>query len=106
MSGKFVFTLDEPAAEKIASDIRSHHMQPIQVRHVLLLRPLLLVFACSLFLQAQDLVRHAIKVTAADGIHLTGNYYAPAKGGGPGVLMFHQCSRDRMVWDPLATTLA
>lgn len=49
--------------------------------------------------------RHSVTVTAADGVHLAGNYYSLGKPG-PGVLLFHQCSRERAIWDHIATTLA
>jgi len=50
-------------------------------------------------------IRRAIKVTARDGVHLAGDYYTHGNPG-PGVLLFHQCTRDRAIWSDLATTLA
>jgi predicted acyl esterase len=49
--------------------------------------------------------RRTVKVPAHDGVHLAGNYYTSGNSG-PGILLFHQCTRDRLVWDELATTLA
>jgi dienelactone hydrolase len=67
---------------------------------------LLLMFGLSLpDLVAVDSTRHSVIVTAADGVHLAGNFYSSGKPG-PGLLLFHQCSRDRLIWDHMATTLA
>jgi len=56
-------------------------------------------------LAAQDSLRHSIRVTAVDGVHLAGDFYSSGKAG-PGLLLFHQCSRDRVIWDRFATMLA
>ena len=67
---------------------------------------LALVFAILAPLQSiESPIRHSISVTAADGVRLAGNYYTLGKPG-RGILLFHQCSRDRLVWDDLATALA
>ncbi|HXZ13327.1 MAG TPA: alpha/beta hydrolase [Candidatus Sulfotelmatobacter sp.] len=42
---------------------------------------------------------------APDGINLKVTFYSAGKPG-PGVLLMHQCNRDRKTWDPLATQLA
>ncbi len=44
------------------------------------------------------------ELAAPDGIKLKVSYYAPGKPG-PGVLLLHQCNRDRKTWDALATQL-
>lgn len=68
------------------------------------------VLACVLlgcwapFLRA-DTTKLSVRLTAADGVHLAGDYFKPGQRG-PGVLLFHQCSRDRSVWDGLARALA
>jgi dienelactone hydrolase len=46
-----------------------------------------------------------VDLTAADGAKLKASYYAAGKPG-PGVLLLHQCNRDRKVWDGLAQQLA
>jgi dienelactone hydrolase len=46
-----------------------------------------------------------VDLTAADGIKLKATYY-PAGKPGPGVLLLHQCNRQRKVWDDLAGRLA
>jgi alpha-beta hydrolase superfamily lysophospholipase len=44
-------------------------------------------------------------LTAPDGVKLKVTYFSAAKPG-PGVLLMHQCNRDRMSWDGLATQMA
>ncbi len=46
-----------------------------------------------------------VDLTAADGAKLKATYYAAGKPG-PGVLLLHQCNRDRKVWDGLAQQLS
>src|ERR1700686_3419660 len=44
-------------------------------------------------------------LTAPDGAHLKATYFAAAKPG-PGVLLLHQCNRQRKIWDELAQQLS
>jgi dienelactone hydrolase len=46
-----------------------------------------------------------VDLTAVDGTRLKATYFAAAKPG-PGVLLLHQCNRQRKVWDGLAQQLA
>ena len=46
-----------------------------------------------------------VDLTASDGIHLKATYFAAGQPG-PGILLLHQCNRQRKVWDDLATRLA
>jgi dienelactone hydrolase len=46
-----------------------------------------------------------IDLKASDGLVLKGTYFAAAKPG-PGVLLLHQCNRQRKVWEGLAGQLA
>jgi dienelactone hydrolase len=46
-----------------------------------------------------------VDLTASDGVHLKATYFAAAQAG-PGILLLHQCNRQRKVWDNLATRLA
>lgn len=64
----------------------------------------LLLFALagvSLALPAERVV----DLTAADGTKLKATYFPAAKPG-PGVLLLHQCNRQRKVWDGLARQLS
>jgi len=44
-------------------------------------------------------------LTAGDGVKLKASYFSAGKPG-PGVLLLHQCDRDRKIWDGLAQRLA
>ena len=75
------------------------------MRNVLVRRyvPLLLFTLMSLsFALAAE---RAVDLTASDGTKLKASYF-PAAQPGPGVLLLHQCNRDRTVWEGLATQLA
>lgn len=65
--------------------------------------PILLLAAMSA--AAQSTAPRVVTLKAADGTPLKATYFAAAKPG-PGVLLFHQCNRQRKVWDDLASRLA
>jgi dienelactone hydrolase len=44
-------------------------------------------------------------LTASDGVKIKVTYFSAGKPG-PGVLLMHQCNRDRTTWDGLATQMA
>jgi dienelactone hydrolase len=46
-----------------------------------------------------------VTLTAADGTKLAATYYTGGKPG-PGILLLHQCNRDRSSWNGLAESLA
>ena len=46
-----------------------------------------------------------VDLTAPDGTKLKATYFASGKPG-PGVMLFHQCNRDRKMWNDLAPRLA
>ncbi|HYL46755.1 MAG TPA: alpha/beta hydrolase [Candidatus Limnocylindrales bacterium] len=46
-----------------------------------------------------------VDLTAADGVKFKATYYSAGKPG-PGVLLMHQCNRERKTWDALATRLS
>src|SRR6266550_1101726 len=46
-----------------------------------------------------------LDLSAADGTKLKATYFGAGKPG-PGVLLLHQCNRQRKVWDALAQQLA
>ncbi len=67
---------------------------------------LLVSFLLALTCPAQQLpVGRVIDLTATDGTNLKATYFAAVKPG-PGVLLLHQCNRQRKVWDELAQQLA
>jgi alpha-beta hydrolase superfamily lysophospholipase len=45
-----------------------------------------------------------VDLTAPDGTMLEATYLAASKRG-PGVMLFHQCNRDRKMWEELAPRL-
>jgi len=49
--------------------------------------------------------QRVVDLTAADGMKLKATYFSADKPG-PGVLLLHQCNRQRKVWDGLALQLA
>jgi dienelactone hydrolase len=64
----------------------------------------LLLALSAATLGAQVEVQYA-DLTAPDGLKLKATWYSPGKPG-PGVLLLHQCNRDRKVWNDLAVLLA
>jgi dienelactone hydrolase len=65
-----------------------------------------LVFLLGLGSAAQQTpATRIVTLTAKDGTILKASYFAAAKPG-PGVLLLHQCNRQRKVWDILAERLA
>lgn len=63
-----------------------------------------LLFALTCTASAMSAER-TVDLTAADGTKLKATYFAAGKPG-PGVLLLHQCNRQRKVWDGLAQQLA
>src|SRR5450631_540568 len=67
---------------------------------------LLVVFPLTLGAMAQQVpAPRVIDLKASDGTILKATYFSAAKSG-PGVLLLHQCNRQRKVWDDLAGQLA
>ncbi len=69
---------------------------------LLLLVPSLLILGAK---TQQAPAARVIDLKASDGTILKATYFAAAKSG-PGVLLLHQCNRQRKVWDVLAGQLA
>jgi len=57
------------------------------------------------FAASAQTAKHDADLAAPDGVKLKVTYYSAGKPG-PGVLLMHQCNRDRTSWDPLARQLA
>jgi dienelactone hydrolase len=66
-----------------------------------------LVFACWAGACAMTALcgQRMVDLTAPDGTKLKATYFDAGKPG-PGVLLLHQCNRDRKVWDGLAIQLS
>jgi len=67
---------------------------------VILCAALLAAGAASAQSSTQD-----VDLTASDGVKLKATYYSAGKPG-PGVLLMHQCNRERKTWDALAAQLS
>lgn len=68
----------------------------------LLATALLFAITCA---AAEAPAPRIVDLAAADGTALKTTYFSPGKPG-PGVLLLHQCNRQRKVWDSLAQELA
>ena len=68
---------------------------------------LFLAFLTAIFLPASSALaaERTVDLTAADGTKLKATFF-PAARPGPGVLLLHQCNRQRKVWDDLARQLS
>jgi dienelactone hydrolase len=81
-------------------------MKPQRTKHLLLTLLLILAFLVAQPCPAQQPpAPRVIDLTAPDGTKLKATYFAAAKPA-PGVLLLHQCNRQRKVWDDLAARLA
>jgi dienelactone hydrolase len=76
-------------------------------RHLCLRTAFCLLFgAFALPCAAQNVpAPRVVELTAPDRIMLKATYFGAAQPG-PGILLLHQCNRQRKVWDDLATQLA
>ncbi len=75
---------------------------------MVLRRVLPFVFLASFVAALQPTVfaaQRIVDLTAADGTKLKATYFSADKPG-PGVLLLHQCNRQRKIWDGLAQQLA
>ncbi len=59
----------------------------------------------AVFVSAALSAERTVDLTASDGTTLKATYFAAGKPG-PGVLLLHQCNRQRKVWDGLARQLS
>ncbi len=66
---------------------------------------LVFVLAAALPAAAAPVTGTAASLAAPDGTKLAATYYSGGKAG-PGILLLHQCNRDRSSWNALAEELA
>lgn len=71
----------------------------------LLWRVLPLLLLAGVWVSPALCAERVLDLTAADGTKLKATYFAASQPG-PGVLLLHQCNRQRKVWDGLAQQLA
>src|SRR6202453_50005 len=65
---------------------------------------LAVILAQLIFFAPSSFAQRIVDLTASDGTKLKASYFAAKPG--PGVLLLHQCNRQRKVWDILAERLA
>jgi dienelactone hydrolase len=65
----------------------------------------LVLFAAIPAAAQQPPAPRIVDLTSPDGTHLKATFFAAAKPG-PGLLLLHQCNRQRKVWDALAQRFA
>ncbi len=65
---------------------------------------LIIVILLASLAASAELQKRDVDIKADDGANLKATYY-PAGKPGPGILLLHQCNRDRKSWDNLATML-
>ena len=72
---------------------------------VVVRNPLCSLLLSLLFAATSFAAERVVDLPAPDGVKLKATYF-PAAAPGPGVLLLHQCNRQRKVWDGLAQQLA
>src|SRR6202041_3839399 len=65
---------------------------------------LAVILAQLIFFPPSSFAQRIVDLTASDGTKLKASYFAAKPG--PGVLLLHQCNRQRKIWDGLAQQLA
>src|SRR5579863_9406398 len=65
---------------------------------------LAVILAQLIFFPPSSFAQRIVDLTASDGTKLKASYFAAKPG--PGILLLHQCNRQRKVWDDLAEQLA
>ena len=65
---------------------------------------LLAAVMCMTLAAGAQPTKRDVDLPAADGAKLKASYYSPGRPG-PGVLLLHQCNRDRASWEGLAAQL-
>lgn len=74
------------------------------MKHALRLS-LALAFPAVLLAAGEPVPGRPANLSAPDGAKLAATYF-PGNRGGPGILLLHQCNRDRSTWNGLAAELA
>jgi dienelactone hydrolase len=75
------------------------------MKHVLRLSPALF-FSVALAAGGESTGGRSVDLKASDGTKLAATYYSASDAPGPGILLLHQCNRDRSSWNGLAADLA
>ena len=67
---------------------------------------LALFFFGALTATGESTAGRPVNLKASDGTKLAATYYSSSDAPGPGILLLHQCNRDRSSWNGLAADLA
>ncbi len=67
---------------------------------------LALFFLGALTAAGEPAPGRVVELKASDGTKLAASYYSASESPGPGILLLHQCNRDRSTWNDLASDLA
>jgi alpha/beta superfamily hydrolase len=78
---------------------------PVILRRMAAFLSLLMVTPSVSLAMPAPLNERVVNLTASDGTDLKATYFSAGKPA-PGVLLLHQCNRQRKVWDPLARQLS
>src|ERR1700733_10677608 len=90
----------------VNSSMMARFRREFMQRGICAVVPVLALLGATLCCSAQNVVGpRVVDLTAADGTVLKASFFAAANPG-PGVILFHQCNRQRKVWDDLAGRLA
>jgi dienelactone hydrolase len=65
-----------------------------------------LFFSLVLTARGEPISGQPVNLKASDGTKLAATYYSSSDRPGPGILLLHQCNRDRSSWNALASDLA
>src|ERR671937_904941 len=68
------------------------------------MKPLIVVAIFAAYAGAAQPAAREVDITAPDGTHLKGTYFAAAQSG-PAVLLMHMCIATRASWEPVARQL-
>ena len=74
-------------------------------RHLATIALVFVAASCILLGAPAPAAERVVDLTASDGTNLKATYFPSVKPG-PGVLLLHQCNRQRKVWDALARQLS
>src|ERR1700677_889472 len=107
--GRLSATPPKPKSRCAKPSLLTEADAPMNCRQVclrILFFSLIVAFALRVVCAAQQPpAPRVVDLSAPDGVILKATFFAAAQPG-PGVLLLHQCNRQRKVWDDLAGRLA
>jgi len=76
------------------------------MKHALRLSTALFFFSFVRAATGEPAAGRPVDLKASDGTKLAATYYSSSERPGPGILLLHQCNRDRSSWNDLASDLS